>query len=170
MTYNTVTGEGALTKKTKREINENFDQVFGQTVVQSANLVANTETTLANLAGMAHNVVPGVYKFRIQLQVSANGSAGTKAAIKQNDGATLDSISSMAEAYTASAVAVTRTTSTTDAASLVGATAAHVLVVLEGTLTVATAGSLQLQAAQNASHASDTTVFAGSTFELKRIG
>lgn len=137
--------------------------------LSSANLVATSNTTLADVPGLVQDVVPGTYYYRLRLQVTANVSGGTKAAIKQNNGATLSAHQNTTSAYAAAAVAVTQTTSTTDAASLVAATAAHLLVISEGTFTVATPGTLQIQAAQNASNASATTVLAGSTFLLTRI-
>ncbi len=139
------------------------------TVLSSADLAKTSDTTLANVAGLVQAVTPGTYAYKICLQVTANASGGTKAAIKQNDSATLTSIKNVTSAYAAAAVAVTQSTTATDAASLVAATAAHLLVVMEGTLVVATGGTLQVQAAQNASNASATTVLAGSTFTLTKI-
>ncbi len=143
---------------------------LGDTVRQSADVTATSNTTLANLTGLTLNVAAGTYKYRAVIQCLATGNGGTKVAFKQNDGATLTSIQNVSLAFTTSAVAQSRVTTTTDQASLVAATVAHTELVLEGTVVVATAGSLYLQGAQNASHSDTTTFYTGSTLQMTRIG
>lgn len=127
-----------------------------------------SDTTLANLAGMVHYVTPGTYKFHVHLQVTAGASGGTKVAFKYTD-ATLSALQSISQATTASAIAVTRVTSTTDQASLTAATAAHAFVEIKGTMVVSASGTIQVQGAQNASNATATNFFVGSYFELQRV-
>jgi len=127
-----------------------------------------SDTTLANLEGMVHYVTPGTYEFFVSLQVTAGASGGTKVAFKYTD-ATLSALQSISEAKTASAVAVSRVTSTTDQASLTAATAAHALVEIKGTMVVSASGTIQVQGAQNASNGTATNFFVGSYFELQRV-
>ena len=140
------------------------------TVRQSGDVAKTSDTTLANLTGLTQVVEPGVYYYEVRLQTTANASGGVKAGFKLNGGATLTSIQNTGVTMTASAVATARTTTATDQASLVASTTAAVYTLLEGTVVVATGGSLQVQGAQNASNASATTFLTGSTFTLQRIG
>lgn len=139
-----------------------------KTVRQSANVTASESTTLAALTGLSQTVVPGTYKAKIALQALSTANGGTKVAMALTT-AVLGGVQLEAKAFTASAVAVTRFTTTTSAASIVAATAANICIEIEGTIVVTTGGTIQVQGAQNASHADTTTYYAGSTFELTRI-
>jgi hypothetical protein len=70
----------------------------------------------------------------------------------------------------AAAIASTKFSTSTDASAFVGATSAYVGVQIKGTITVALAGAIQLQAAQNAAHADETKVLVGSTMAFTPIG
>lgn len=135
---------------------------------QSADVTATSNTTLANLTGLVHTVEVGTYRYRVHLQTLATANGGVKAGFKLT-GTVLGSIQNTSTAKSAAAIACARTTTATDQASLVAATAAYLQVVLEGTFVVTTAGTIQLQGAQNASHNDTTTFYAGSTFELTKI-
>lgn len=169
MTKNNVKFEGALDSGTRKIINDNMDDVSYST----AQLSVASSTTLADVTGLTTQVgelVAGArYRFYIHLIGTANAAGGIKVALKQNNGLTLTSINSSAQGFTASAVAVQTVTSTTDAASLLASTSAVIKTVIQGTFVVATAGTLQVQAAQNASNASATTVEIGSHMTVTRI-
>jgi len=166
MAKNKVKFEGALAEDTRKILNNNFRDVSVSTAV----LTANANTTLANVAGMVTDELePGNYTFRIFLPVDTNASAGIKIALKQSVASMLTSIEYDAQGFAASAVAASRGTTATDAASIFAATAAYVNVVVFGYVTVAKRGTLQLQAAQNASNASNTTVPVGAWMEFTRV-
>lgn len=154
---------------TRRANKRRIEKLETMVVRQSADVAKTSNTTLADLTGLTQDVVPGTYRYRVQLQTTANASGGVKAGFKFNGGATLTSIQNSGKTFTAAAVAVARTTTATDQASLVASTTAAVETTLEGTLVVATGGSLQVQGAQNASNASATTFLTGSTFALQRL-
>lgn len=128
----------------------------------------DTGTTLTNLTGMVLTVIPATYKYRVCLPGVATANSGIKAAFKLTT-TVLTSIEATGLAYTASGVAVQHTTTTTDQTSQIASTTAAIYTVLEGSMVVGTGGTIQIQAAQNASHADTTSVYAGATFELTRI-
>lgn len=175
MTKNRVNYEGALSHDAKNIINHNFSDVSLCTTQFDA-VTGTTGATLTNVIGMATDTNPReylvageTYKFRIELHGVATANSGLKIGLKQNNGCTLTSIESIAKGFTASAVAVQHSTTATDAASLFASTSAVIACTIEGTLVVATGGTLQLQAAQNAAHADTTSVYAGSYMTFERV-
>jgi len=164
----TNANEGAFDYSLRSKVNANFTDLYNRATParQSADVVVDESTTLTNLTGLVATLAVGTYKFRVALQCLATANGGTKVAFVY---ATPTSIQCEAKAFTASAVAVTRFTTTTSAASIVAATAANICIELEGTIVVATAGTIQVQGAQNVSHADETTYYAGSTLEVYQI-
>lgn len=168
MTQQTILEEGAFQRSQRTKINDNFTDLYSRATParQSADVTATTNTTLANLTGLVATLAVGTYKFRVALQCLSTANGGTKVAFVYS---TPTSIQCEAKAFTASAVAVTRFTTTTSAASIVAATVANICIELEGTIVVATAGTIQVQGAQNASHSDTTTFYTGSTLEVYQI-
>lgn len=167
MAKNNLENEGALDQSARVRINNNFRDV----AVSTATLTANANTTLANVPGLVTDVLePGTYTFRIELGTSAGASGGLKVALKQSVASMLTSIDYNAQAFAAAAVVATRGTTATDAASIIATTSAVVGARIVGTVVVARAGTLQVQAAQNASNGTDTTVIVGSFMEFVRVG
>ncbi len=126
-------------------------------------------TVLANVTGLtAQTLVAGAtYRFRCVLPGTADGTSGIKYAFKYTT-ATLTSIESTGKGYTASAVAVQHTTTTTDATLLFDQGAAVILVELAGTLVVNAGGTVALQIG---THTGTTTCscYLGATMEFTRI-
>jgi hypothetical protein len=161
-----LTKLGAVSGTLRQEIND----ITSRFAVMTTTVTANTNTTLANLTGLFHPVeANATYRYRVVLQTVANASGGHKVAFKQNEGAVISAIQNVTLTAAASANTAARTTTATDAASLAAVTAANVIVILEGTFTTTSAGVIQVQGAQNASHASDSQFLPGSTFELRKI-
>lgn len=161
MAKNQVIEEGAFTSSTRKIVNDNFLDVSYCTT----QLDATSSTTLANVTGMVTDTLqPGTYRFHIYLDCTSGASGGTKIAFKFGTASMLTSIDAVAKAFTASAVAVTRATTATDQASLQAATAANIAIEVTGTVVVGTAGTLQLQAAQNASNATTTSIYTSGSF------
>ena len=169
MAKNTVKNEGALSADTRKIINDNFRDVAVCTTTFSATS-GTTGTTLTDVPGLITATLdPGQYTFRAVLGVVSTINSGLKIAFKQGTASMVSAIEYDARAYGASSVAASRGTTTTDQTSIVAATAAYVHVLIEGTVTIAAAGTLQLQAAQNASHADTTSVYLGSFIEFEKV-
>lgn len=166
MAKNTIKFEGALTADTRKILNDNASDVS----VCTTQLDAASNTTLANVVGMVTDTLDiGTYRFRIHLATTAGASGGLKVGLKFGTASMLTSIESLSSSFTASAVATTHSTTATDAASLVASTSAVIRSVIEGTLVVAIPGTLQLQAAQNASNATTTSVYVGSYMMFTKV-
>ncbi len=78
-------------------------------------------------------------------------------------------MTSSAAGYTAAAVAVQNSTSTTTQADLFTQAEVVIRTVIDGTFVVSTGGTIDVQMAQNTSNASDTVALVGGSFELTRI-
>lgn len=142
--------------------------ISGNTVRQSATVTKNASVTLGDLTGLIQTVVPGTYAFRAVLAGTAGASGGWKIAFKYTS-TVVSVMQTTSWAYTATTVAVAKTTTTTDQASLIAATTAYTAGVIEGTMTITTGGTVQLQFAQNASDGTDCTIVLGSTLQFTRI-
>lgn len=171
MAKNRILGEGAFDFTARRTCDQNFSDVSLCTTQFDA-VTGTTGATLTNVVGMttdAFSMVPGTFRFQIHLAGTATANCGLKVGLKQNNGLTLTSIESTARGFTASGVVVQHSTTATDAATLFGSTTAVINCAIEGTMVVATAGTLQLQAAQNAAHADTTSVYVGSYMTITRV-
>lgn len=144
---------GAVTAKASAQ----FDAVSGTSGV-----------TLTNVTGLSVTVVPGTYRYRVHIAGVSTANCGMKLGFKYTTTA-LTSIENFGRGFTASAVAAQHSTTTTDQASMFAQTAAVLNVELEGTMVVSTGGTIQLQAAQNASHVDTTSVYVGSYMAFSRI-
>lgn len=138
------------------------------TVRQSADVICDTGEAAKSLTGLVQTVVAGTYKYEAVLQCLSTANAGIVITMTLTT-AVLTSIENIARAFTASAVACARSTTATTGATLYGATAAITQIVLQGTMVVSTGGTIQLVMDQNANHADESTVYAGSTFSMQRI-
>lgn len=169
MAKNIVKFEGVLDSGARKIINDNFDDTSRCTTQFDA-VTSTTGTTLTNVVGMvSESLAAGTYKFRIHIAGVATANSGMKVGLKFGTASMLTSIESSARGFTASAVAVQHSTTATDAASLFASTSAVINLIISGTLVVATAGTLQLQAAQNAAHADTTSVYVGSYMEFIKV-
>jgi len=170
MSQNKLVSEGAFTRDMRKIVNDNI----ADNAVCSTEFVAvtgTTGTTLTNVVGLVSGILqPGTYKFKINLLTAATTNSGLKVGLKFGTASMLTSIAASVRATSASAIASTVFTTATDAASIVAATAAYVNLSVEGTIVIALAGTLQLQAAQNAAHADETKVLVGSHMEFTPIG
>lgn len=129
---------------------------------------ATTNTTLANVTGLVQTVVPGTYRFRCVLPGTAGGTGGIKYAFNYTT-TVLTSIEASGMGYTASAVAVQHTTTTTTQTTIFGQGSAVIMCIIEGSMVVATGGTINLQMAQNVSNGTTSSTFVGATMEFVRI-
>lgn len=138
-------------------------------VIASASVTANATITYANVTGLSQTVQVGTYKFRCVLPSTvASGTGGIKYAFNYTT-TVLSAIEATGIGYTASAVAVQHTTTTTTQTDLFTQAAVVIMTLLEGTMTVTTGGTIDVQVAQNTSNASNTIALLGGSFELTRI-
>lgn len=131
-------------------------------------VTGTTGATLTNVVGAVLTVVPGTYKYKVDLAGVATANCGLKLGFKYTT-TVLSSLENTGRGYTASGVVVQHSTTSTDQATMLGSTTAIINGVLEGTMVVTTGGTIQLQAAQNAAHADTTSVYVGSTMQFTRI-
>ncbi len=128
----------------------------------------STDTTLADIVGLtAIALVAGAtYRFEIELAGTCGGTGGWKVAFKYTT-ATLTSIEATSLAYTATAVAVAHTTTTTDQASLIASNTAFIYGRIVGSMVVNAAGTLAVQFAENSAN-STSSIYAGSAATFVR--
>lgn len=136
--------------------------------VASAAVTANNTSTYANVTGLSQVVVPGTYKFTLMLPSTvASGTGGIKYAFNYTT-TVLSSIEATSQGYTASAVAVQHTTTTTTQTDLFTQAAIVIFVQIEGTMVVTTGGTVDVQVAQNTANASNSIALIGGSFQLVR--
>ena len=154
---NTATLNGSINSETVKCTTQ-FDAVTG-----------TTGATLTNVAGMVVTVVPGTYRYYLNIPGVATTNTGVKMAFKLTT-TVLTSIEYTARAFTASAVAVTHGTTTSDQTLLMDSAAGAVIsTVIEGTVVVGTGGTIQFQSAQHTAHADTVSVYAGASMTFTRI-
>lgn len=135
----------------------------------SAAVTKNANTTYANVTGLSATVQVGTYKFRAVLPSTvASGTGGIKYAFNYTT-TVLSALEATGIGYTAAAVAVQHTTTTTTQTDLFTQAEVVIMTVLEGTFTASTGGTIDVQMAQNTSNASDTVALVGGSFEVNRI-
>lgn len=135
----------------------------------SASVTANATITYANVTGLTQTVAVGTYRFRCVLPSTvASGTGGIKYAFNYTT-AVLSAIEATGIGFTASAVAVQHTTTTTTQTDLFTQAAVVIMTLIEGTMTVSTGGTVDLQVAQNTSNASNTVALLGASMEFVRI-
>ena len=167
MAKNRVKYEGTFGSDNRKVINDNIPDVSKVTTAFSR----ADSAALANVVGLLTDTLqPGTYDVDINLITTAGASGGVKIALKWGTASMITATSLSVQANAAAATANTTFTTSTDAASILASTSAVVSVRIRGTITVALAGTLQLQAAQNVSDAAATTVALGSTMSFTAIG
>lgn len=133
-------------------------------------VTGTTGTTLTNVVGLTSFSLAAGAKYQYEIFVSGVSTAncGMKLGLGFTT-LTAAAHEAVGKGYTASAVAVQHTTTATSGMTLFGQTAAVIAVDIRGTLTTTLAGTVAVQAAQNAAHADTTSVFVGSWATFTRI-
>ena len=131
---------------------------------------ANANIVPATVTGLVSNTLAvGTYRARIVLYTTiASGTAGiaitgllTTAVLGVGD--------FVSTAYLAASMSCAGATSVTSPISFYTAATQPIQIIVEGTFTVTTAGTLTIQMCQNTSNASNSVVNVGSYMELTRI-
>jgi hypothetical protein len=169
MTRTLVQNEGALDQTARNAINMNAPDI--SLCVASVHATSGTTgTTLTNISGLSTDVLPsGTYKFEAVLGTVATANSGLKLALKQSVASMVSAIEYEAVGFAAAGLVCQRGTTTTDQASILASTTAIIHAVIRGTVTLTKAGRLQLQFAQNASHADTTSVFLNSIMTVTPV-
>lgn len=143
------------------------DAIQNGNAICTATLTKTSDVTLANITGLSVNVTAaGKYNFRAHLTGTANASGGIKVAI----GGTATATSISATAWNWNGVTVNSVSTVTALATSVGAAnAVYTDIIIEGSIVVNAAGTLTIQAAQNSSFATPTTVLVNSNFTVSRV-
>jgi len=125
-----------------------------------------SDTALANVPGLSVMLVAGrTYKFEAVLYCTSNAGGGVKFSM----GGTATATAVIFEALTMQG-SITQGRSTVLGSPVGGVTAVtQSLTVMRGTITVNAGGTLAVQFAQNASHASASSVLAGSTLVVDDV-
>lgn len=161
MPINSRINKSSLSAKQKRQVRAAFKAASNVAVLASDYTHTQSNTTLANISGFNLPVVGGkTYIYTIALTCTGNASGGAKFGVT---GPTASFVTGQVQADG------TSTSSTSLATIAAGATAAAVELLAIGTYKPSTDGTFQIQAAQNASHASDTKVLAGSFVKLEEV-
>lgn len=129
-----------------------------------------TNTTLADITGLSHNVEAGKrYAFRAVLYTTSNVSGGVKASIAGT--ATATSVIYEGEVHQAGVLVAPGTSRATALATTVANVTAvtAATIIIEGSITVNAAGTLTVQFAENAA-VGTSSVLVGSYFEVIPIG
>jgi len=131
----------------------------------TAPFTKNVDATLADVPGLSFPIGAGeVWAAEVNMRTVANGAGGMKFAFTVPSGAT---VTGTRTSFTASGVT---TASVDDFTSASGATTAQLVNRLTAYVVGgAAAGVVQLSAAQNASHTSDSIIHTGSTLTAWRV-
>ena len=161
MPINSRINKSSLSAKQKRQVRAAFKAASNVAVLASDYTHTQSNTTLANISGFSLPVVGGkTYIYTISLVCTGNASGGAQFGVT---GPTASFVTGQVQ------VDGTSAGSTSLASITAGATAAAVELLAIGTYKPSTDGTFQIQAAQNASHASDTKVLAGSFVKLEEV-
>lgn len=171
VTYNGSTGAAAFASAISCSAtgSQLSDQIYDHDVVSTAQLDKTNNTTLATVTGLSLSLVAGkTYYIEGWLSVTAGASGGLKAALVASGGLTATSCRIGAVAFNGATI-VANTTVTSLGSNIVANTAVITDVYVKGSIVVNAAGTINVQAAQNASNGTTTSVFAGSTFCARRV-
>src|SRR5262249_9139747 len=133
--------------------------------ILSASFNKNNDTTLANIPGMTFDLVLGkTYRFKFRCTTSLLTTGGEKYAVSGTVVPLGINYSILSFASTGSTpIQVIATALNTSGAN--GGYAASI-VLIEGVITVGTAGTLTIQFAQSSASAGNSTVLSGASFEV----
>ena len=131
----------------------------------TSNFTKNTNDTLGNVTGLSFPIgASEVWAVEVEMQTASNASGGLKFAFTVPSGG---AVTGNVVFGAAAAVVNVRSADLTSASGSTTATVTSRITAMVVNST--TAGTVQLQAAQNASHASDSIVYAGSFLKAWRL-
>lgn len=130
-----------------------------------------SNATLANLSDLIQSglLADKYYRIEAMLFISNTANNGIKLAFATPDTLTATTIKLSGNSFSSNGAIVKHSLVSTLTGSLCAATAAIEVIDIKGLIYVNAAGSLQLQVAQNASHADTLSVLVGSYLKLEQI-
>lgn len=135
----------------------------------TAQVDRTSSTTLTNVTGCSAPLVAGgKYIFEARITGTATANGGAKAAIAGDGTMTATNFSATASNCNGT-TANARTTTTTLGNAIGAATAVMTDIIILGALTVNVGGTLNLQIAQNVSHADTTSAYVNSYLKVTRV-
>lgn len=130
---------------------------------------ATTSTTLTLVPGCQHVLQSGAtYIIEAHITGTATANGGAKATVGGVGGLTATSFT-LTGSNTNAGTTNAKTTTTTLGTAVGGSTAVLTDFILLGSIVVGVGGTLQLQFAQNASHADISSVYVGSYLKITRV-
>jgi hypothetical protein len=137
--------------------------------VSTAVLSKTTDTAFESVAGLSVSLAAGkTYLCSGTLSGTSGASGGVKARISASGGLTATTVRWRGRLWNGT-TAVENTEISAIGSSFAASTAVYTNLDFEGAITVGVAGSLLIQAAQNASNATATTVIPGSHLSCRRV-
>lgn len=144
------------------------DAIYQSEKVSTAQLDKTSNTTLATVTGLSVALTAGkTYKIEGWLSTTSGAAGGLKVALVASGGLTATSCAFKALAFNGTTV-VANTTVTALGSNIVANNAVITDVFIRGSIVVNVAGTINVQAAQNTSDGTTTSVFANSNFSAKR--
>jgi hypothetical protein len=145
------------------------DPIIQEFEVSTATLTKTTDTTLATVTGLSQALTAGkTYNCHGHLTGTAGASGGITVALVAT--ASLSATQTTWTGFTWNGTtAVSHTTVTALGSNIAAATAVYSDIDIDGSIVVNAGGTINVQAAQNASNATATTVLQGSTFSCVRV-
>jgi hypothetical protein len=145
------------------------DQINQEFKVSTATLTKTSDTTLAIVTGLSQNLTAGGnYNCRGHLTGVSGVSGGIKVALVATS-----SLSATSTTFTglgwAGTTPISNTTVTALGSNITAATAIYSDLYIDGSILVNAGGTINVEAAQNASNITATTVLVGSTFSCVRV-
>lgn len=145
------------------------DPINNDTKIVAANSAFSSNITLANLSGVAIPLTAGgAYAFIGEFPMSSGASGGVQFALNSTNSLALTNLNMTAKLYPANGSPLILNTTTSALGTALGSTAAFTMAELTGAFTVNTAGTLTVQAAQNASNGTSTTIFQNGFMQVTR--
>lgn len=167
VTYN-GTGTVTLVQTTSGEVP---NTAVGETIgaVCTSGFTATSNTVLANVVGMTLNLVAGA-TYIIEAYFSCSSAATPGIKISLGAGGTATATSLLLDTWGFNTTTTTaQANSTSFAGNQIAAAVVTTAVTMNGTLVVNAGGTLQVQAAQDVSNATSTTIAVGSFITATRI-
>ena len=145
------------------------DPILSGFAVSTSPLTKTSDTSLATVPGLSVALTAGkTYSCRGHLAGNSSASAGIKVALVGTSGLTATSASFTGALWNGT-TAVARSTVTTLASNIAANTVVYTDLDIVGAIVVNTGGTINVQASQNASNGTATTVLPNSTFQCVRV-
>jgi len=136
----------------------------------TSNFSKTSDVTLVAVTGLSHAMTAGgVYRFSSELFVTCHASGGVKTYLTGTCTATSTTYIGFAASTANTGYVIGGAKGTSIPGNILVSTSAITLIKLIGVITVADAGTMLIQFAQNASYGTASTILAGSWLEVNKL-